>query len=419
MQFILKTFTLFFVGIAFSQQTISLDSCIVWAKKNYPVFKQTELANQLMKENIKEANENWIPRLNFTGQATYNTETIKFNFPGMNIHYPNDAYMLALNLEQTIVDGGKFKSQREIEKASTALSNQQNEVELYKLIDRVNQFYINILLGRENLKILDLYQSDLQNRVKNMRVSVQNGAVLASALDELEAELLKTEQNLVESTYQLKGLYQTLSLLLGKTVNEATSFSEVPLGGYQVATEFNRPELKALELQRSVLDQRYKLNNKQAIPTVTIGVTGNYGRPGPNFLNQNLRFFGSGNITMRWNISSLYSFHNEKTKLAINKNMIDLQQEAILFNLKASLFTQTNQLEAMQQIIQKDDEIIEKRKKVTATASSQMENGKITVVNYLSQLNAQLQAELNKKVHEIKQMNTISSMNATKGIITF
>jgi phage tail tape-measure protein len=99
--------------------------------------------------------------------------------------------------------------------------------------------------------------------------------------------------------------------------------------------------------------------------------------------------------------------------------MIDLQQEAILFNLKASLFTQTNQLEAMQQIIQKDDEIIEKRKKVTATASSQMENGKITVVNYLSQLNAQLQAELNKKVHEIKQMNTISSMNATKGIITF
>ena len=70
-------------------------------------------------------------------------------------------------------------------------------------------------------------------------------------------------------------------------------------------------------------------------------------------------------------------------------------------------------------MIEKDDVIIEKRHSVTATATAQMENGKITVVNYLSQLNAELQAKLNKKVHEIKRMNAISTINATSGSIKF
>ncbi|MNE85399.1 hypothetical protein D3C80_1823940 [compost metagenome] len=70
-------------------------------------------------------------------------------------------------------------------------------------------------------------------------------------------------------------------------------------------------------------------------------------------------------------------------------------------------------------MIEKDDIIIEKRHSVTTTATSQMENGKITVVNYLSQLNAELQAKLNKKVHEIKRMNAISTINATSGSIKF
>jgi hypothetical protein len=81
--------------------------------------------------------------------------------------------------------------------------------------------------------------------------------------------------------------------------------------------------------------------------------------------------------------------------------------------------TQTAQLEALSQVIEKDDIIIEKRHSVTQTATSQMENGKITVANYLTQLNAELQAQLNKKVHEIKKMNAISTINTTSGSFKF
>lgn len=407
------------VGIGFSQAPVSLDSCIAWSKKNYPLIKQNEITLRQTEQNEKAIRENWLPKLSFMGQATYNTEVVQFNFPGMDLKFPHDAYMTSLSLEQTIIDGGQTKSQHNVEKLNTELTIQQNEVELYKLVERVNQLYVNILLGRENLNILQLYKEDLENRAKNMKAGVDNGLVLASSLDELEAEILKTDQNIIESKFQLDGLYKTLTLFTGKTIDEKTGFSETPIGGSAARIEILRPEMKIFDLQSKLLDARYKQINVNAIPHVSVGAAGNYGRPGPNFINQELRFFASANLTVRWNISSLYGLKREKTKVELNKSLIDIQKEAFLFNIESSLNTQTAQLNALAQMIEKDDIIIEKRQNVTATATSQMENGKITVVNYLSQLNAELQAKLNKKVHEIKRMNAISTINATSGSIKF
>ncbi len=406
-------------GIGFSQNSVSLDSCIAWSKKNYPLIKQNEVTLQQTEQNEKAIRENWLPKLSFMGQATYNTEVVQFDFPGMDLKFPHDAYLTSLSLEQTIIDGGLTKTQHNVEKLSTELTIQQNEVELYKLVERVNQLYVNILLGRENLRILELYKEDLSNRAKNMKAGVDNGLVLSSSLDELEAEILKTDQNIIESGFQLEGLYKTMTLYIGKPVDKNTALAETPIGGQAARVEIQRPEMKIFDLQAKLLDARFKQINVNAIPRVTVGAAGNYGRPGPNFINQDLRFFGSASLTVRWNISSLYGLKREKTKVELSKSLIDIQKEAFLFNIASSLNTQTAQLSALAQMIEKDDVIIEKRHNVTSTATAQMENGKITVVNYLSQLNAELQAKLNKKVHEIKRMNAISTINATSGSIKF
>ncbi|MGV3610963.1 MAG: TolC family protein [Fluviicola sp.] len=406
-------------GIGFSQNSISLDSCIAWSKKNYPLIKQNEVTLQQREQNEKAIRENWLPKVSFMAQATYNTETVKFDFPGMDLKFPHDAYITSLSLEQTIIDGGLTKQQKNVEQLSTELTIQQNEVELYKLVERVNQLYINVLLGRENLRILELYKEDLSNRAKNMKAGVDNGLVLSSSLDELEAEILKTDQNIIESKFQLGALYKTMVLYTGKPIDENTVLAETPIGGQAARIEIQRPELKIFDLQAKLLDARFKQINVNAIPRITVGAAGNYGRPGPNFINQELRFFGSANLTVRWNVSSLYGLKREKTKVELNKSLIDIQKEAFLFNIESSLNTQTAQLSALAQMIEKDDVIIEKRHNVTTTATAQMENGKITVVNYLSQLNAELQAKLNKKVHEIKRMNAISTINATSGSIKF
>ncbi|MGZ4158085.1 MAG: TolC family protein, partial [Bacteroidia bacterium] len=86
---------------------------------------------------------------------------------------------------------------------------------------------------------------------------------------------------------------------------------------------------------------------------------------------------------------------------------------------KSTMLTQTAQINSLKDMIEKDKQIVEKRKSIKETASAQLANGSITTTDYLTQLNAEMQAELNQKVHEIKLMNAITNYNSTKGINNF
>lgn len=405
--------------LASAQNAVTLDSCIVWAKRNYPLIKQNGLLADYSNTNIQSINENWYPKLSFLARATYNTEVVAFNFPGMNISFPHDAYLANVTLDQTIFDGGQTGQQKRIERVSADLEIQKNEVELYKLVDRITQLYVNILLSRENLKILNVYKDDIENKQKNIQASIQNGLALQSNIDELEAEKMKTEQSVSEVQENLRSLYETLTTYIARPLGDQTVFSMTPLGGEAKSGEVMRPELKMLALQQELLDSRYKLTNKLALPRIALGVGANYGRPGPNFINQDLRFFGDANISVRWNISSLYGLSREKNKFQLNQQMVDIQREVFLLNIKNALSTQTAQINSLQDMIAKDRVIIEKRHNVTTTASSQLENGRITVTDYLTQLNAEMQATLNQKLHEIKLMNAMTTYNTTRGINNF
>jgi outer membrane protein TolC len=414
-------FFLFLFKLTYAQSnSISLDSCVVWAKKHYPLMRQNALIDEASAVSIKAINENWLPKLSFLGQGVYQTEVVAFNIPGINTNFPHDSYLTQVALEQTLFEGGQVRQQKNIEHLSSQIDVQKNEIELYKLIERVNQLYVNILLVRENNEMLTIYKTNLENRRKNSSSAETNGLALQSNLDELDAELMKTDQSLIESKDNLTALYTTLSMYIDKPVSDATVLTLIPIGGnVNTSAPVLRPETKLFSLQEELIDSRYKLTNRLALPKVSIGLAANYGRPGPNFINQNLRFFGSANLTIRWNISSLYGLNREKTRYEINKEMVNVQKEAFLFSIETALTSQQAQLNSMKTIIEKDNSIIEKRHNVSIVAASQLDNGKITVTNYVTQLNEEMAAKLNKKIHEIKLMNAQSSYNTTKGITNY
>ncbi len=407
---------LLLTSVCFGQkETLSLDSCIQMAKRNYPLIKQNNLISENEKNSLSADNKNWLPKLSFISKATYQSEVISFG----GVSFPNDSYITALDLEQTLFDGGQTKQQKQNDKLINENELQKNQVELYKLIDRVNQLYSSVLLTRENMKTLSIYKGDIGNKKTNLASSVKNGLTLQSNLDELEAEELKTEQSITEAKDNVAALYQTLGMFINKTINDSTAFSADPIVRTSAGEEINRPELKLFETQKLMLDTKHKLNNRMALPRLTVSAEGAYGRPGPNFLNQDLRFFGQASVNFKWNIGNLYTLKNEKQNIAISKKMVDVQKEVFEFNTKTTMATQSAQINSLKDIIEKDKLIIEKRHNITKTASSQLENGSITTTDYLTQLNAEMQAVLNQKVHEIKLMNAITNYNTTKGITNF
>jgi hypothetical protein len=96
-----------------------------------------------------------------------------------------------------------------------------------------------------------------------------------------------------------------------------------------------------------------------------------------------------------------------------------VQKEVFEFNIKSALVAQEASINSLKQIIEKDKSIVEKRHHITETASSQLENGSITTTDYLTELNAEMQATLNQKIHEIKLMNAITTFNTTQGNTNF
>lgn len=410
-----------FSGTAFGQTTtLTLEDCLKKAKANYPVIKEKQLIQEIEANNIKGYNKNWLPRLSFNAQATYQSEVTSFNMPGFDFPaFPKDQYQNVLLVEQSLFDGNTIKQQKEVERINTQNELQKNEVELYKLADRVNSLYSNLLLARENLEILSLYKNDIGNKKSTLSASLQNGLVLESNVNTLEAEELKTEQNMIEVRNNIDAMYLSLGMLINQPLDDSTKLTvSVPVP-QSAGDGSNRPEMKLFASQTNLLEARYRLVNKAALPKLNVFGEGIYGRPGYNFLDQSMRFYGRVGVSLKWNISTLYGLSKEKQGLLLSKQLVDVQKETFSFNLKNTLYTQNAQIKSLQEIIEKDKLIVEKRHRIREVASSQLENGAINSTDYLTELNAEMQAVLNQKVHEIKLMNAVTNYNTTQGIPNF
>jgi outer membrane protein TolC len=67
---------------------LTLPECYTLARQNYPLIKQRELILRTRDYSIENASKGWLPQLSFSGQATYQTQTISFPF---KVPCPNSA----------------------------------------------------------------------------------------------------------------------------------------------------------------------------------------------------------------------------------------------------------------------------------------------------------------------------------------
>jgi outer membrane protein TolC len=406
---------------AFGQaaDSLSLFQSIGLVRTNYPLLNQNDYYKLIGESNRQILQNEWLPRISLTGQATYQSEVTSFDFkiPGApTIIIPKDQYNIGLTVRQNVLDGGKTKQAYEVERLNTAVNVQQNETQLYTLVSRTNELYGNILLSRENIRILKLYKQDIQNNEKLVSSAVKNGTALQSSLDALVAQELTTDQNILDAQGTLTGLYQAFSVLLKRPLGDSTSFTSdlsiQPNGG----DTLSRPELGLYDLQRQLLDARIKQLDKQVVPTLQVFGEGNYGRPGYNFLRTNMDFYGRVGVTLNWDIASLYNRNKEKQSLRVNKQIVDAQEAAFDLNTRAQLVQQTTEINKLRDIIDRDRQIVTVRQRVTRTSSIQLENGAITSTDYITELDKEMTARMNQKVHEVRLMTAINNFNITKGV---
>ncbi|GAA4458231.1 TolC family protein [Nibrella saemangeumensis] len=389
-----------------AQNTVTLEQAYTAAIQNYPLTRQKEMGQQAGDLALANLDLNRrLPQLALNGQATWQSEVTKLPIELPNIKVPQlskDQYRLTLDASYLLYDGGLTKLQQQVQQANTAIEQQRVDVELNRLKDQVNTFFLNALLTDENRQLTEALLADLKNRIEKTAANVKFGTAAQLNLDALQAEYLKAEQRLAELTAVRKGLRDLLALLTGLPVTETTTLQ---IADNSLATDnlpIQRPELKLYSLQRSLFEDQTKLTDNRRFPRISAFAQPGIGRPGLNFLNNDFRSFFIGGIRLNWAFNNTYTLKNDRQILSLNRQQVDIQQAAFEKNLSIQLRQQQNEVERIQAIIEKDRDIVALRSRIRQATAVQLDNGAIAARDYATELNAENQAQLNLKVHELQ-----------------
>jgi outer membrane protein TolC len=395
---------------------LSIDSCYVWAQRNYPLVKQQALIEKSKEYSIENASKGTLPQLNLAGQGTYQSEVtgLPITLPGVNITpLSKDQYKLYGEVAQPITDLITVKHQKELIQRNAAVEKEKIEVELFKLKERINQLFFGILLIDAQVLQSQTLKKDLQAGIDKANAAIANGTALKSSLNLLKAEMLKVDQRVIELQASKKGFADMLALFINRPVDENTQL-EKPLV-VALDTRINRPELRLFAAQRQIFDVQNDLISSRNLPRVSLFFQGGLGRPALNFLSNDFETYYIGGLRLNWNLSSFYTQKNERKTLALNQDIVGIQQEAFLFNTNLSLKQQSAEISKLNQLISADQEIIQLRESIRNTAKNQLDFGTVSSNDYITYLNDEDQAKQGLLLHQIQLLMAQYNAKTTAG----
>ncbi|WP_374451022.1 TolC family protein [Cloacibacterium normanense] len=406
-------FFLLFAGLFSAQETLTLEQCYQLARENYPLIKKQELIKKTEQYTTENALKGWLPQVNITAQATYQNDVTQFpvKLPNVNVEpLSKDQYKVFADVSQTIYDGGNIRNQKNLAKIQSKVQTIQTEVELDKLKERINQLYFGILQTNKQWTQLQFTKLDIKEGIKKAEAQLKNGAIFRSNLDVLKAELVKIEQKEIELQAIKQNFVQMLSYFIKKNIDENTQL-ETP-EKILLTKNNNRSELKLFDAQKQLLETQRKIINTKNTPKLGAFFQGGYGKPGFNMLKNEFDIFYIGGIRLNIPISGFYTQKNDLALLENQSQDIEIQRENFLFNQNFIEIQQRNDLEKIQNLIDKDNELIELRKNIKTASLAQLENGVINTNDYLREVTAEEQAILTKITHEIQYLLTQYNLKA-------
>ncbi len=314
---------------------------------------------------------------------------------------PHDQYKVTLDINQVIYDGGAVKSAKKLERAELKVNEKQTEADLYKIRSQVNSYYFNILLLKRQKELLEVYLELLKKRLVSVQSAVQNGVMLKSDADILRSELINLRQQLSENETRYNSLVIALSDLTGIDIDQSTGFV-LPEPKNPVENEIIRPELELFDMRKEQLNAGEVLAASKRMPKAFGFATLGYGNPpGSNFFADEFDTYYIVGAGIKWNIFDWNRVKNEKQVISLQKNMVDNRKKDLTDNIRRQLDIKAAEISNLEKLIETDTELIEIRKRITAAAGSQHENGTITATEYLNILNSEKQAMINSEIHRV------------------
>ena len=393
------------------QKVLTLKACYDMAMASTPIAAEREAYSQISAMKDKNLSKGWLPTLDASGSFIYNSSVVEMTdvlgaipIPGIADliePLPHEQYKLTVDINQVIYDGGAIKGARALEKADLNINEKQTETDLYKLRGQINSYYFNLLLLDRQKELLKNFLDLINKRIESMNSALMSGVILKSDIDVLASERIKLEQQLSENEIRKASLLKILSGLTGAEIDASTEFV-LPSAGENLTAELSRPELQIFDLRKELLNATMQLLQSKRMPKAFGFATLGYGNPpGSNFFKDEFAPYYILGAGLKWNIFDWNKVKNEKQVISLQQGIIESRKSDLSDNLKRLLDAKNAEISSLESLIKSDSELIAIRKRITAAAESQYENGTITATEYMNEMNSERQALINYEIHNI------------------
>ncbi len=397
-----------------SISAITIEECYTLAHDNYPDIKRYGLLERAEEYSISNAQKNWLPQVNLTAKASYQSDVTEIPFEDISSLIPNftnpeiskDQYMVKAEISQNIWDGGRTSAAKKLITAENQASKAELTAELYKLNERVNNLYFSCLLQTEYLKQNQLLQQQYSNNIQHIDGLIANGVANTSDREQLEVALLQVQQREIDIRSSLTAYRQMLSLLTGTEITAETALT-TPTIINELSREIKRPELEYFQAQESLLTARKQQLSSNTRPTLGVYANAGYGRPALDMLNNEFKPFYIVGAHITWNIGELYRLNSRKNLIENNRNMIQVQRENFLFNTQISMISNQSNIKRIKSLMESDLKIVSLRKNIKQSTQSKVDNGTATVTDLITDTNAESLARQQHSTHEIELLSAI------------
>lgn len=259
----------------------TIQECIDYALANNISIKQQELSNKVIEEDVTLAKGNFYPSLNTSASQNYNFGAYVDAF-NRYVSISTRSNNFRLNSGVTLFNG--FKNQnnlilakKRLEAAGFDLEENKNGIMLY-----VVNYYLNILLNKENIKIAQEQIEITKSQVEKTKGLVNAGSLPKTNLLEAEATLASNEEQLTIAQNALDISLLNLAQLLLLPV-KGFDVSDVPLTINSASLIYNDtevlfnkavgilPEIKSAEIAVKNSEIAVKVAKADLYPSLSMG----------------------------------------------------------------------------------------------------------------------------------------------------
>ena len=401
----------------------TLAECQQAAERNYPLIQQYDLIAKTTELTVANIGKGWLPQVSASAQATWQSDVVAFPSEMQTVYHQlgldmkgltKDQYRIGIDVQQTVFDGGAIRSRQAVAREEAKVQTAQNEVNIYKVRQRVNEMYFALLLLQERMLLNSDLQALLSGNEKKLEAMYQRGTAAESDYLSVKAERLKVVQDMKNLEAQQQTLMQMLSAFCGIEVKEVKRPQET-VG--QSQPTLKRPELKVIDAQLKLADVQEKALNAALMPKLGVFAQGFYGYPGLNMFEDMLSHKWSLNgligTRLSWNIGALYTRKNDKAKIQLQRETAENQRDVFLFNNRLEQLQQNENVSRYRQLMADDAEIIGLRASVRKAAESKLSHGIIDVNDLVREINNENAARVQQSIHEIEMLKEIYDLKYT------